>query len=271
VQDPFLAPLIQHLSQVAGVAAIALGGSRARGVAHAASDYDLGLYFAPDPPLDVAGLNAALAGLTEAPAAATPVGAWGPRIVGGAWLRIGGVKVDLLYRPLREVRAVIEECRQGRFRMDYQPGHPHGFCSAIWMGEVALCRPLHDPLSALADLKALTQPYPEPLRAALLQTFVWEIGFSLDNAALALPQRDLTHIAGCLYRSLGCLGQALFAAERRYLINEKRALAEAPGFACAPPDLTARIAALWAAFAAGDPEGAITLGRALYADVATVS
>jgi hypothetical protein len=45
--------------------------------------------------------------------------------------------VDLLYRPLESVERVISDCREGSVSMDYQPGHPHGFCSAIWMGEVA--------------------------------------------------------------------------------------------------------------------------------------
>jgi hypothetical protein len=35
--------------------------------------------------------------------------------------------------------------------MAYQPGHPHGFCSAIWMGEVVLCRPLSDSEGRLLD------------------------------------------------------------------------------------------------------------------------
>jgi hypothetical protein len=51
--------------------------------------------------------------------------------------------------------------------MDYQPGHPHSFCSAIWMGELALCRLLRDPEGALAQLKAMALPYPEKLREAL--------------------------------------------------------------------------------------------------------
>jgi hypothetical protein len=60
----------------------------------------------------------------------TAVGGWGPRIVGGAWLTIGGRKVDFLYRRVEPVKEVVAECCAGQIRMDYQPGHPHGFCSA---------------------------------------------------------------------------------------------------------------------------------------------
>jgi hypothetical protein len=86
--------------------------------------------------------------------------------------------------------------------MDYQPGHPHGFCSAIWIGEVALCRPLRDPEGAIARLKAMTTPYPEQLREALIRRFQWEILFSIENAQTAVPRGDETYIAGCAFRAL---------------------------------------------------------------------
>jgi hypothetical protein len=217
---------------VPGVVGVVLGGSRARGTAHAASDYDIGIYYGPDKPLDTACLlNVARDLVDDSSAAAiTPVGGWGPRIVGGGWLSIEGREVDLLYRGIEPVRAVISACRAGQISMDYQPGHPHGFCSAIWMGEVALCRPLHDPHGAIAELKALTSPYPEKLREALLNTFLWEVLFSIENGEIAIARGEQTHIAGCVYRALSCIGQVLFALNRRYLINEKGALAEAPGF-----------------------------------------
>ena len=43
-----------------------------------------------------------------------------------------------------------------------------------------------------------------------------------------------THIVGCAYRALCCMGQVLFALNRRYLINEKGALAEAAGLCSYP-------------------------------------
>ena len=174
-----------------------LGGSRATGAAHASSDYDIGLYFSERVGLDVTRLLEVVKGLVDEPAAAqvTEVGGWGPWIVGGGWLTIGGKKVDLLYRPIELVETVIRDCREGRVSMDYQPGHPHGFCSAIWMGEVALCRPLSDPERALARLKAMTTPYPEALREALIRRFQWEILFSIENARTALPKGDETYIA----------------------------------------------------------------------------
>ena len=163
--EPLLDRVTPVLAAVPGVVAIVLGGSRASGAAHSGSDYDLGLYFREAAGLDVGRLLEAVKGLVDDPSAAavTEVGGWGPWIVGGGWLTIAGKKVDLLYRPIESVEAVIRDCRDGRISMDYQPGHPHGFCSAIWMGEVALCRPLRDPRGLIADLKAMTVPYPDKL------------------------------------------------------------------------------------------------------------
>jgi hypothetical protein len=245
--DPLLSRLVPTFADVPGVEAIALGGSRARGTAHDDSDYDLGLYFSAAHPLDTDRLLNVVRTLVDNPDAAevTPVGGWGPWIVGGAWLSTGGRKVDLLYRDLDAVAQVIADCRAGDIGMHYQPGHPHGFCSAIWMGEVALCQPLHDPQGAIVKLKAKTQPYPPQLRAALIRRFQWEILFSIENAQLATSRGEQTHVAGCVYRALACAAQVLFAFNDRYLINEKGALHEAASFPLTIHGLTEDVADIW--------------------------
>ena len=245
--DPLLKRLVPRLAEAPGVVAIVLGGSRARGTANPASDYDIGLYYESAKPLDTKRLLDLVRNLVDEPAAAavTRVGDWGPRIIGGGWLTIDSRKVDLLYRGVEAVSAVISECRAGRISMDYQPGYPHGFCSSIWMGEVALCRMLYDPHGMLARMKASTVPYPEQLREALLRTFLWEILFSIQNAETAVARGEQTHIAGCVYRALCCTAQVLFALNRRYLINEKAALAEAAGLPVTLRALADRIGRVW--------------------------
>ena len=140
--DPLLDVLTPRLASVPGVAAVVLGGSRARGTEKPGSDYDIGLYFRKEAPLETGLLLDAVKAFADEPetAAVTPVGGWGPWIVGGGWLSVRGRKVDLLYRNCDDVERIIQDCRNGRVTMNYQPGHPHGFCSSIWMGEVALCR-----------------------------------------------------------------------------------------------------------------------------------
>ncbi|QOZ75678.1 DNA polymerase subunit beta [Bradyrhizobium sp. CCBAU 53351] len=245
--DPLLSRLISAFRDVPGVAAIVLGGSRARGSAHPTSDHDVGLYFAAASPLDTERLLAAAKEIADDPAATTvtPVGEWGPWIVGGAWLSVEGRKVDLLYRNADTVEAVMKSCHAGLVTMDYQPGHPHGFCSAIWMGEIAYCQPLHDPEDLIARLKSIALPYPRPLRDVLIQRFQWEISFGIENAELAVARGDRTHVAGSLYRSLACIAQVLFALNQRYLINEKGALHEAALLPLTIPHLAERTDDVW--------------------------
>lgn len=263
--DPILQRIVPALAEVPGVAAIVLGGSRARGTATEASDYDIGLYHAKDRPLDTDRILQAVRTFADKPEAAevTPIGGWGPWIVGGGWLTVEGRKVDLLYRNIEAVSDVIEQCRAGEIGMHYQPGHPHGFCTAIWMGEVALCRPLHDPAGRLAALKAATAPYPAALRDALIRKFNWEILFAIENAELAAARAEQTHVAGCTYRALACTAQVLFAANARYLINEKGALQEAARFPLTIPDLPKRTDDVWRLIGNGEFAAALAALRSM--------
>lgn len=253
-QDPMLTLLNSVLAEVPGVQAVVLGGSRARGSAHAASDYDIGLYFKTAIPLDTERVLAAVKEIADDPAAATvtAVGEWGPWIVGGAWLSVQGRKVDLLYRDADAVEAVMTSCHAGVVTMDYQPGHPHGFCSAIWVGEIAYCQSLHDPNGLIGRLKSMALPYPWPLRDALVRRFQWEVLFSIENAELAAARNEQTHVAGCLYRSLACIAQVLFAINERYLINEKGALQEAAGLPLTIPHLMEQSERTWQLVGDGD-------------------
>jgi hypothetical protein len=121
--DPLLTRIVPRLAAVPGVVGVVLGGSRAKGTANASSDYDVGLYYGADEPLDTKRLLDVVREFVDDPSAAevTPVGGWGPHIVGGGWLSIEGRKVDLLYRGVEPVRATIAECRAGRFSMDSNP------------------------------------------------------------------------------------------------------------------------------------------------------
>jgi Nucleotidyltransferase domain len=267
--DPILSRIVPALANVPGIAAIALGGSRARGTASDESDYDIGLYFSAAQPLDTDHLLHTAKTFVDAPDTVelTPIGGWGPWICGGGWLTVDGRKVDLLYRNLDEVERVIEACCAGEIAMHYQPGHPHGFCSAIWMGEVALCRPLNDPKGIFDALKAKTSPYPTALRAALIKCFQWEILFAIENAETAAARREQTHVAGCAYQAFACLAQVLYALNGRYLINEKGALPEAAQFPLTISDLSERVAEVWRSIGNKELKAALASLRSIERDL----
>ncbi|MDY7231203.1 nucleotidyltransferase domain-containing protein [Hyalangium rubrum] len=258
MEDPILVRVVEALRHVQGLSALVLGGSRGRGTAGPKSDYDIGLYYEPDAPLDIEELRSAIAPLVDDPSSTvTQRGEWGPWINGGGWLTIGGVEVDLLYRDLGRVSAIIADGREGRFSMNYQVGHPHGFCSTIWMGEVATCQPLFDPSARIAELKRQTWPYPKALKDALIFRFGWEVDFAIDNAEIAARRAERTHIVGCAYRSLSCMAQVLFALNGRYLINEKGAVAEAATYPLTIKGLAEAQNELWKDIGDGNHEGAL--------------
>jgi hypothetical protein len=265
--------IVEHLSDalrpVRGLSALVLGGSRAHGIARSSSDYDLGLYYETEAPLQVDDIRTAIAPLVDDPtqSTVTAVGGWGRWINGGAWLSISNQKVDLLYRDLAQVRAVIAECQAGQISMNYQPGHPHGFCSAIWMGEVATCKPVRDEAGVIAELKTRAWPFPNQLRRALILRFHWEVIFSIENAEIAVRRDEQTHIAGCAYRALCCTAQVLFAVNRQYLINEKGAIAEATTFPETIGELADTSAEIWVAIGAGKFPSALQLLRRMASDL----
>jgi predicted nucleotidyltransferase len=230
-----------RLAAVPGVVAVALGGSRARGTAAPDSDVDLGVCYDPATPPSRDALNALARELDDRhpSGAVTAFGEWGPWINGGAWLTIDSERVDWLFKDLARIRRVVAECRAGRPEIAYQLGHPHAFVSSIYLGEIDCCVPLADPDGVLIELKRLVRPYPPLLRAALLQRFLFEAGFSLDGAAKSAARGDVVYVAGCLFRTIGCLVQALYAASERYCLNEKGALREVGSFARTPPTFTA--------------------------------
>jgi predicted nucleotidyltransferase len=243
--DEILGRVRAALGAIPGVAALTLGGSWARGTASANSDIDIGLYYEPDRRPDFDELYRAIARLDDRgdPDGHGRYGEWGPWINGGVWLRIDGHKTDILLRDLRRVEQVLRDCAAGVVAIHYQPGHPHGFSTAIYAGEVYHAIAFHDPDGTIADLRSLVDPYPEPLAAALIRTFGWEVGFALETAASAARRGDAAYVCGCAFRAIACLNQVLFAAERRYLTNEKGAVAIADRFPTAPSRYAERVAA----------------------------
>ncbi len=245
--DTWIADLAAQLAEVPGVRAVVLGGSRATGTATAASDVDIGLYYDGAQSLDTAALDAFATTVDDAHRSGliTPIGGWGPRINGGGWLVIGDTPVDVIYRDISAVEQVIAECHAGSIRIDYQIGHPHAFCSAIYMGEVAECRPLADPHGVISRLKMRTAPMPDALRRAIVRAFWFEVDFSTGITEKAITRRDMSYVSGCLFRATASLAQVLFALNGKYLLNEKGAIARAARFDNVPRDLALRVDAVF--------------------------
>jgi hypothetical protein len=242
-----LLPLIEELKRVPGILAIVLGGSRARGSGEASSDTDLGIYYDPESPLEVAALNQVAATHDDRKELGllTSIGGWGPWINGGGWLRVGGAAVDLLYRDTSKAELVIDSCIAGRIEVAYQPGHPLGFLSSIYAGEISVCWPLWDPTGWVANTKTRLKDYPEALRRELVRRFGFEAGFCVLIAEKPVRRADVNYVAGCVFRAVSCLLVVLFALNREHWMNEKGALILAARFRIVPVRFCERVEAIW--------------------------
>ncbi|MFE7576887.1 nucleotidyltransferase domain-containing protein [Streptomyces sp. NPDC057521] len=233
-----VAEMAARLTQVPGIRAVLLGGSRARGTHRPDSDWDLGVYYRGTP--DTAALSALAAAFQGSPAEVTGPGGWGPWVNAGGWLRVDGVQVDWILRDVDRVRAVWADCREGRYEVGVQPGHPLGFWSPAYPGEVALGRVLADQDGELTALREETSRYPEPLRKALADA-AWEAEFSVAGARKSAPAGDRLHVSLCLSRAFGILAQALHAHHRTWCLNEKGAVAATAALPETPPGFAERV------------------------------
>lgn len=65
--EQLIQELVEHLKGIHGLRALVLGGSYARGDQRPDSDIDLGLYYFPEQPLDVAQIRELARALNDAP------------------------------------------------------------------------------------------------------------------------------------------------------------------------------------------------------------
>ncbi|NUP80719.1 MAG: nucleotidyltransferase domain-containing protein [Nonomuraea sp.] len=254
-----IADVAARLAEVPGVVAVALGGSRARGTHRPDSDVDLGVYYRP--PLAVDDLRALAHEVTGQPTEVTEPGGWGPWVDGGGWLTIDGTRVDWIFRDLDRVRRVWRDCQAGRYEIGVQPGHPLGFYSHAYAGEVALCQVLADPSGELTALRKETADYPPALREALVRG-LWESGFSLMTAAYGAAGRDPVYAAGALFRAIGVACHALHAADGAWLHYEKGMVAAAGRLPSAPERFAERAQALLASVGSTPEEISRTVAAA---------
>lgn len=241
--------LAGRLAAVPGVAAVVLGGSFARGRATPTSDLDLGLLYSERQPFAIADVRALARELNDAPdPVVTDFYQWGPWVNGGAWLTVGGQRVDFLYRSLEHLERVVADAHAGRFELHFGQQPPFGFFSPTYLGEIAVCVPLADPRGLVAELKRHVRVYPEALRRAVIQSYLWACEFALESFASKFAERgDVPGTAGCLARVSFQLALVLFALNERWWLSDKTALDEIAEFAHAPRDFGARVSAVLAA------------------------
>ena len=200
-QLELVSSLANRLGAIRGIRAVVLGGSHARGLARPGSDIDLGLLYSEATPFSIQSVRQLAEDVndTHGPVVTDFYG-WGPWVNGGAWLTIGGQRVDFLSRSLEHMERVIAEAEAGRYELHYNQQPPFGLFSGAYLGEIAVCIPLFDPEARLEVLKRKVGNYPEALRHAVVQDYLWQAELGLTAFAPKFTGRSDA------YGTTACLG-----------------------------------------------------------------
>ena len=199
-----IAELVDLLAAMPGTVAVVLGGSRALGSNDAGSDWDLGLYYRGA--IDLT----ALAARGEV----YPPGSWGRLMNGGAWLKCGGEKVDVILRDLDAVEHWTRLAKKGEFERDALLGYLAGIPTYSLTAELASCRPLRGELSA--------EPFPPKLRSAAPTTWRFCRSFSLDYARMYARRDNLAGATGQAAAAVMQEAHAIMCERGAWVCNEKR-------------------------------------------------
>jgi hypothetical protein len=209
----FIDSVAYALHGVAGVDAVALGGSRAQGTHHPGSDWDVAVYYRGGfDPANIAelGWTSRLSG----------IGGWGPIFNGGGKLDVDGRLVDVHYRDLALIEQIHDDACNGDFTIEPLLFHQAGLPSYILLAELGINRTLRGNLPAWE--------YPEALRESAPP--IWK-----ERAELTLLYADEGHArhgrvaqcAGLLSEAACYAGHAILAHRGQWITNEKQLLTRA--------------------------------------------
>ncbi len=199
-----VAEIVDVLAAMPGAVAVVLGGSRALGSNDAASDWDLGLYYR------------GTVNLTALAARGTvfPPGSWGRIMNGGAWLRCGGEKVDVILRDLDVVEHWTRRAENGEFERDALLGYLAGIPTYSLTAELASCRVLRGDIPAA--------PFPPKLVASAPPTWCFCRSFSLDYARMHARRGNLAGATGQAAAAVMEEAHAILCERGQWVCNEKR-------------------------------------------------
>jgi predicted nucleotidyltransferase len=269
-----LQKIIDQLKVVRGLRAIVLGGSYASGSERPDSDIDIGVYYDEKQPLEIEQVRAIASLLNDTPnPTVTELGGWGVWVNGGAWLTVGGQRVDFLYRNIDFVSSTIDDCNVGKIQADYWQQPAYGFHSFMYCTETAICRPLYDPEQVIEGLKAKVAEYSPYLKQAIIERFLWSARFTLDNTYKSAVYGEVYRVTGCLARAVHCLVQVLYALNESYYLSEKKLEADFGVFRIQPENFLARIAGILGATGTTGERLQESLAKteAIYSEVAALS
>ena len=136
----------------------------------------------------------------------------------------------------------------------------------MYRGELASCQTLYAKDARFLELKAQAETYPDRLAEALVSFFLFEANFSCMLAQQYGTGMDVYYKAGHLFRSVSALNQVLFALNRTYCLNEKKATLRINQLRIAPKCYHERVNKIFS-LCGEDTSGAVEILRQLIDEV----
>ena len=90
-------------------------------------------------------------------------------------------------------------------------------------------------------LKEQLYPYPQPLKKAIVDTFLWSLEIDLAQGEQFAALGDVYNATGCFARCAPALVQVVYAWNERYFLTDKAALPDIESFAVKPEGFTATL------------------------------
>ena len=136
---------------------------------------------------------------------------------GGAWLTLGGDRVDVLLRDLDVVDHWTHRAEQGEFEVDALLGYIAGVPTYMLTGELASCVPLRGDAAAIEEV-----PYPR--RLIERAPSIWRCcrSFSLEYARKHAKRGNRIGAIGQVSKAIMEEGHAVLSERGQWVCNEKR-------------------------------------------------
>ena len=215
-----------------GKCAIALAGAHAKGTADADSDIDLYIFAERAKPREQRETlirRAADPGTTPWIDQDFDAAPWG----GGMDFMYQGTPVEAVGRTLEQLDRVVGDCLKGKFEIIPATWTSNGYYTFIYLSELSFLKPVWDPDGILAAYQKKSAVYPEPLRRAILETFMARAGTWIGNFHYesAVRRGDILFTAPIVLHTVMDMVQVVFALNRVYFTGDKKleaALAKMP-------------------------------------------
>jgi hypothetical protein len=133
---------------------------------------------------------------------------------GGAWLSLGGTKVDVLLRDIDVVEHWSARAREGTFEIDALLGYVAGVPTYSLLAERAVAVVLRGAMPPAGE-------YPSRLAETAAERWRFCSAFSLDYARMHAERGNVVGVVGQVAKAVIEEAHARVCAARRWVFNEK--------------------------------------------------